>query len=105
MVETVGEATWKDSLGRRQGGRPRRRLRGHHRPEPAGATAQLLVEALTVFGSTMGTRSDFLGAYELVRSGRVQVHVDSTVPLAEARAAHERMERGERLGKIVLTIP
>ena len=53
----------------------------------------------------MGTRSDFLGAYELVRSGRVRVHIDSTFPLAEARAAHERMERGEQLGKIVLTIP
>ena len=53
----------------------------------------------------MGTREDFLGAYDLVRSGRARVHVDSTFPLSEIRAAHERMERGEQLGKIVLTIP
>jgi NADPH:quinone reductase-like Zn-dependent oxidoreductase len=26
-------------------------------------------------------------------------------PLSDARAAHERMEAGEQLGKIVLTIP
>jgi NADPH:quinone reductase-like Zn-dependent oxidoreductase len=26
-------------------------------------------------------------------------------PLADARAAHERMEAGEQLGKIVLRIP
>jgi NADPH:quinone reductase-like Zn-dependent oxidoreductase len=53
----------------------------------------------------MGTRDDFLGAYQLVRSGRARVHIDSTFPLSETRAAHERLEAGEQLGKIVLTIP
>ena len=46
-----------------------------------------------------------LGAYELIRSGRARVHVDSVFPLADTRAAHERMEAGEQLGKIVLSIP
>ena len=27
------------------------------------------------------------------------------IPLSETRAAHERLERGEQLGKIVLSIP
>jgi zinc-binding alcohol dehydrogenase/oxidoreductase len=58
-----------------------------------------------VLGSTMGTRADFEGAYELVASGRAQPVVDSVFPLADARAAHERMERGEHFGKIVLAIP
>jgi NADPH:quinone reductase-like Zn-dependent oxidoreductase len=40
-----------------------------------------------------------------VRDGRVRVHVDSVFPLAEARAAHERLEGGLQLGKIVLSIP
>ena len=56
-------------------------------------------------GSTMGTREDFLGAYELVRDGRVRVHIDRVYPLAEASAAHARLEAGEQLGKIVLSIP
>ena len=30
--------------------------------------------------------------------------VDSVLPLEEIRAAHERLEAGEQLGKIVLTI-
>ncbi|MGH3053781.1 MAG: zinc-binding dehydrogenase [Gaiellaceae bacterium] len=30
--------------------------------------------------------------------------IDEVVPLAEARAAHERLEAGEQLGKIVLRI-
>ena len=53
----------------------------------------------------MGTKADFEGAYELVKSGRAKPVVDSTFPLAEARAAHERMEAAEQFGKIVLTIP
>ena len=53
----------------------------------------------------MGTREDFLGAYELVRTGRARVHVDRVYPLSEIAAAHERLEAGEQLGKIVLAIP
>jgi NADPH:quinone reductase-like Zn-dependent oxidoreductase len=53
----------------------------------------------------MGTREDFEGAYELVASGRAHPVVDHVFPLAEARAAHERLEAGEQLGKVVLRIP
>ena len=38
-------------------------------------------------------------------SGRAKPIVDEVFPLGEARAAHERMESGDQLGKIVLTIP
>ena len=53
----------------------------------------------------MGTRSDFEAAFELVKSGRAKPVVDSVHPLADARAAHERLEAGEQFGKIVLRIP
>jgi NADPH:quinone reductase-like Zn-dependent oxidoreductase len=53
----------------------------------------------------MGKRDDFLGAYDLVRSGRARVHVDRTFPLTEIAAAHARLEAGEQLGKIVLLVP
>ena len=53
----------------------------------------------------MGTRADFEGAYELVKSGRATPIVDRVLPLSEARAAHERLEAGEQFGKIVLAIP
>jgi NADPH:quinone reductase-like Zn-dependent oxidoreductase len=74
-------------------------------PNPPAALHRFWWKQLTVFGSTMGTRADFLGAYELVRSGRARVHVDRVYPLSEARAAHERLEAAEQLGKIVLAIP
>ena len=53
----------------------------------------------------MGMPSDFEGAYELVRSGRARVHVDSMFPLADAADAHERLESGAQFGKVVLSIP
>ncbi|WPB88447.1 NADP-dependent oxidoreductase [Streptomyces malaysiensis] len=40
----------------------------------------------------------------LLEAGTVRVAVDSTFPLAEARAAHERAARGHIQGKIVLTV-
>jgi NADPH:quinone reductase-like Zn-dependent oxidoreductase len=53
----------------------------------------------------MGTKQDFDGVYELVASGKARPVIDQAFPLSEARAAHERMEAGEQLGKIVLRIP
>jgi NADPH:quinone reductase-like Zn-dependent oxidoreductase len=40
----------------------------------------------------------------LLEAGTVRVVIDSTFPLAEARAAHERAARGHIQGKIVLTV-
>jgi NADPH:quinone reductase-like Zn-dependent oxidoreductase len=53
----------------------------------------------------MGTRRDFDAAYDFVKCGWARPVNDSTFPLAQARAAHERLEAGEQFGKIVLTIP
>ena len=105
VVETVGEATWKHSLAAVKPGGRVVVCGATSGPNPPAQLHRFWWKQLTVYGSTMGTREDFLGAYDLVRSGRVRVHVDSVVPLAETRAAHERMERGEQLGKIVLSIP
>ena len=42
--------------------------------------------------------------WPLVEEGRLRPVIDSTFPLAEAAAAHRRMEAGEHVGKIVLTV-
>ena len=38
------------------------------------------------------------------QSGRARPVVDEVLPLEEIRAAHARLEAGEQLGKIVLSI-
>jgi zinc-binding alcohol dehydrogenase/oxidoreductase len=105
VVETVGEATWARSLAAVA---PRGRVvvcGATSGPNPPAQLHRFWWKQLDVLGSTMGTRDDFLGAYDLVRSGRVRVHVDRVFPLSEIRAAHERLEAGEQLGKIVLRVP
>jgi NADPH:quinone reductase-like Zn-dependent oxidoreductase len=104
VVEHVGEATWRTSLDvAAQNGRVVV-CGATSGPNPPAALHRLWWKQLSILGSTMGTRKDFEGAYELVKSGRARPVVDSVFPLAEARAAHERLESGEQLGKVVLTI-
>jgi NADPH2:quinone reductase len=105
VVETVGEATWERSLA--AAGQEGRIVvcgatTGH---SPPARLYRLWWKQLVVYGSTMGMPSDFEGAYELIRSGRARVHVDSVFPLAEVAKAHERLESGSQFGKVVLRIP
>ncbi len=105
VVEHVGEATWRTSLdvAAREG---RVTVCGATSgPNPPAALHRIWWKQLTILGSTMGTGADFRGAYELIAAGRARPVVDEVFPLAEIRAAHERLEAGEQLGKVVLSVP
>ena len=62
----------------------------------------MFAKHIALIGSTMGTRSDFARVMQLIFEGRLNPVIDRTFALKEARAAHERLERGEQFGKIVL---
>jgi zinc-binding alcohol dehydrogenase/oxidoreductase len=104
VVETVGDATWRRTLDAvRPGGRVVV-CGATSGPNPPAGLHRMWWKQLDILGSTMGTRADFEGAYELVAAGATPI-VDSIFPLAEARAAHERLESGEQFGKILLEMP
>jgi NADPH:quinone reductase len=75
---------------------------------------RLMLKRLTHTGSTLRARAvadkaAIARAVEakvlpLIASGRVKPLIDSTFPLAQASAAHARMESGHHIGKIVLTL-
>jgi NADPH2:quinone reductase len=75
---------------------------------------RLMLKRLTHTGSTLRARAvedkaAIARAIErnvlpLLESGRVKPPIDSTFPLAQASAAHARMESGKHIGKIVLTL-
>ena len=75
---------------------------------------RIMLKRLTHTGSTLRARSVadkgvIAGAIRdkvlpLIASGRVKPVIDSTFPLAEAAAAHARMEASNHIGKIVLTL-
>jgi putative PIG3 family NAD(P)H quinone oxidoreductase len=76
--------------------------------------AGLMVKRQTITGSTMRARSDAFKAalaeeiertvWPLVAEGRLRPEIDSQFALRDAAAAHARMEAGEHVGKIVLTV-
>ncbi len=105
VVETVGDATWKTTL-EVAATRGRVVLCGATTgPNPPAGLHRIWWKELDVLGSTMGSAEDFEACLDLVTSGRARPVIDEVLPLAEARAAHERLEAGEQLGKIVLRIP
>jgi zinc-binding alcohol dehydrogenase/oxidoreductase len=105
VVEHVGEATWKTSLQVAASGGRIAVCGATSGPNPPANLHRIWWKQLTVLGSTMGTQADFQAVYELVASGRAEPVVDRAFPLAEAAAAHEHLEAGRQLGKVVLTIP
>ena len=51
----------------------------------------------------MGRKSELVEAAERFFENRLTPVVDEVLPLAQARAAHERLESGRQFGKIILT--
>jgi NADPH:quinone reductase-like Zn-dependent oxidoreductase len=104
VVEHVGEATWDESL---------RCLKRGGRLVTCGATSgpqvtidlrRLFWHHWTIMGSTMGNAREYGEIVRRLGEGQLRPIVDRVYPLAEARAAYERLAKGEQLGKVVVEI-
>lgn len=102
VFEHTGAATWPGSIvSLRKGGRL----------VTCGATSgfdartdlrQVFYRHLTILGSMMGSKAELLAAMKFIETGQIRAVVDRTLPLAEARRAHELMEDRAQFGKLVL---
>jgi len=104
VVEHVGDATWQESLAS---------LAVGGRLVTCGATTGyegkidlrfLFSRHISILGSYMGSKAELYSVLDLVVRGRVRPVIDIVMPLAKAREAHERLERREQFGKIVLRV-
>lgn len=102
VVENVGAPTWAGSV---------RALANGGRLVTYGGTAGPKVELdirgvfwkqIQVIGTTMASRGEFEDLLRVIFAGRLRPVVDSVMPLDEARAAHEHLEAGGQIGKVVL---
>lgn len=76
--------------------------------------SRIMMKRLTITGSTLRIRTEAYKAHlasgvrdhvwPMIGSGRFRPLVDSVFPLAEANAAHERIESGDHAGKIILEV-
>ena len=105
VLDTVGEATWTQSLvalGRRG------------RLVTCGATSGPIVQMdvrrlfwnqWDIMGSTMGNEAEFDAVTNEFRAGRLMPLVDSVFDISQGRQAFERLQSGQQFGKIVVRIP
>ena len=102
VFEHTGAATWPGSLAS---------LRANGRLVTCGATSgfaaetdlrQVFYRHVTILGSFMGSKAELLEAMKFIESGKIRAVVDQSLPLAEARRAHELMEDRAQFGKLVL---
>lgn len=105
VVEHVGEATFPESV---------RMMRPGGRLVTCGATTGtdsgfdirvLFSRELNVLGSMLGCLRESHRVAELFAAGKLKPVVDSVLPLAEAQAAHKKLEDRAVFGKVVLEIP
>ncbi|MGA3240050.1 MAG: zinc-binding dehydrogenase [Bryobacteraceae bacterium] len=103
VVEHVGAATWAKSV---------ESLAPGGRLVTCGATTgfeahvdlrYLFSKQYSLLGSFMGTMGELHQVLKFVFRGQMEPVIDSVYPLSEIRAAHERLERKEQFGKIVVT--
>ena len=103
VFEHTGAATWPGSI---------QALARDGRLVTCGATSgyeaatdlrQVFYRHLSLLGSFMGSKAELLEAMKFVGRGQIRGVVDRTLPLAEARRAHELMEDRAQFGKLVLT--
>ena len=102
VVEHVGAATWPKSV---------ESLAPAGRVVTCGATTGydvkldlrfLFSRQQSLLGSFMGTMGELHRVLQFVFRKQVRPVIDSVLPLSEIRAAHERIEKKEQFGKVVL---
>lgn len=101
VLDSVG-TTWPESIGLLRDGGRLVACGG-----TGGGATELDVRAVylhqkQILGTKLGSPADFRGLLGLVEGSGLRPVVDSVRPLAEAGAAHARMESGAHLGKLVL---
>jgi NADPH2:quinone reductase len=85
-----------------------------NKPKATVNFTKLMTKRLIHTGSTLRPRSVedkaamaaalAAKALPLLREGKLRPPIDSTYPLAQAAAAHARMETSQHIGKIVLVV-
>lgn len=103
VIDSVGEATWEKAINvLAKGGRL----------ATCGATTgglgktqirSIYAKQITIYGSYMGSNSDFLAALLMLYSGKVRPVIDSVRPIKQISDAHNLLESGKHFGKVVLT--
>jgi NADPH:quinone reductase-like Zn-dependent oxidoreductase len=104
VVVSVGDGRWAPSVGAL--GRRGRLVTcgGTSGPLVTTDVRRLFWNQWSILGSTMGNDAEFDAVVGHFNAGRLLPPIDSVHPIADDRAAFERMESGRQFGKLVVRI-
>ena len=104
VIEHVGAATWAKSV---------ESLAPGGRLVTCGSTTghdvkidlrYLFSKQQTLHGSYMGKMSELHRVLKFIFAGKLKPVIDRAYPLSEIAAAHERLEKKEQFGKVIVTV-
>lgn len=105
VMETVGQATWSHSLkSLKQGGTLVISGATSGQAPKSAELNRIFFLQLRIQGSTMGTRAELAELVSFMANAGISPHIDSTLPLADARQGFAAMHEGDVFGKIVFTV-
>lgn len=104
VLDSVGKATWKQSIGSLAKGGRLLTCGATTGPDPEEDIARIFWNQLTVYGSTMGTHGEFAEVLRMFGDGRLRPVIDTVFPLSQAMEAEQRLEEKRQFGKIVLRV-
>jgi NADPH:quinone reductase-like Zn-dependent oxidoreductase len=104
VVDNVGQATLQQSMRAVSRGGRIVIVGNTSGPHVEIDTRYIFGKQISLIGSTMGSPQDFRDVMGLVWAGKLKPVVDTVLPLSEGKQAFELLERGEKFGKIVLSV-
>ena len=104
VVDSVGEATWMQSLKSAAKGGRIVTCGATSGPNPAEEIRIIFWNQLSIIGSTMGSREDWRQLVATVNKHQLRPVVDQVLDLERGREAFQRMEGAKQFGKIVLSM-
>jgi len=102
VVDCVGEKTWMASLKSAARGGRIVTCGATTGPNPKEELRIVFWKQLSILGSTMSNDREFRAMLSAVAAGRLTPRIDGVFAFSRAKQAYERLEAGDRHGKIVL---
>lgn len=104
VIENVGAAVWGAALKSLVRGGRIVTCGATTGDQPGADLRRLFIRQIQVYGSTLGTLSEFADLLAFCERHAIKPVIDSRYPLDQAREALARLESGEQFGKVAITI-
>jgi NADPH:quinone reductase-like Zn-dependent oxidoreductase len=104
VIENVGKAVWPAAMRSLVRGGRLVTCGATTGDDPSADLRRLFIRQLQIFGSTLGTRTEFKAMIEFIADKGLKPYVDEVFALRDICLAFDRLESGSQFGKLGLSI-